>query len=71
MQRFIAMLLGMLLNLSSFAGGVTGWNPFHPVIAGVPLSCTSHQGQPVATILNPMLSDVGWTTHVLIDTVIV
>lgn len=36
-----------------------GYNPFSPVIAGLPVYCTSYTGQPVAFVPNWNLSDVG------------
>ncbi|AYH00952.1 hypothetical protein [Pectobacterium parmentieri] len=55
MLKIMYLFIGVLSSLPVAAQ----WNPFNPVIAGVPVYCTSFQGQPVAFILNPMLSDVG------------
>jgi hypothetical protein len=35
------------------------YNPYNPIIAGVPVSCTSFNGHPVAFIPNFYLQDVG------------
>ena len=36
------------------------YNPFNPIIAGVPVYCTSYgTGQPVAFVPNPALNDIG------------
>lgn len=55
MVRIMLLLAGILANLPA----VAQWNPFNPVIAGIPLYCMSSQGQPVAFVPNTMLPDVG------------
>lgn len=35
-------------------------NPFNPVIASVPVVCTAFDGQPVATIPDPTITDIGY-----------
>lgn len=55
MIRQISLAIGFLYILPASAQP----NPFNPVIAGLPVYCTSYQGQPVAFIENPMLPDVG------------
>lgn len=51
---FAAVLFVVPANVES-----SQWNPYSPIIAGVPVYCTSFQGQPVAFVPNPALPDVG------------
>jgi hypothetical protein len=55
MTKYVFFFVGILSCLPVAAQ----WNPYNPVIAGIPVFCTSFQGQPVAFILNPSLPDVG------------
>lgn len=55
MTRF-ALAIGLLLFVS---GATAQPSPFSPVIAGVPVYCTSYSGQPVALIPDYYLPDVG------------
>ncbi len=52
--------IALAFALASSASAQTWSGPtFNPVIAGVPLYCTSYGGQPVAFVPNPTLNDVG------------
>lgn len=50
-----ALMLGLLVS----TGVVAQSSAFNPTIAGIPVYCTSYQGQPVAFIANRGLNDVG------------
>lgn len=59
MIRSCSMILVLLFSVPANAGAVSGWDSYHPIIAGNQLYCTSNQGQPVAFVPNTMLNDVG------------
>ena len=58
-----AVLLTATLILSGLRFGAVAearqWSPYNPVIAGIPVHCTSFNGQPVAFVSDPRLPDVG------------
>jgi len=58
-----SLLAGAILLLVSTPGlaqwGAPGYDPFNPVIAGIPVHCTSFTGEPVALVPNWNLPDVG------------
>jgi hypothetical protein len=57
----VSALLACLASVGPTHAQWTGpsYNPFNPVIAGIPVYCTSYSGQPVAFVPNFYLSDVG------------
>lgn len=53
LRAIIAFVACMSISVAGHA------NPFNPTIGGVPVYCTSASGQPVATVVDPSLPDVG------------
>jgi hypothetical protein len=63
-SRFVSSLLLFALIVSPRVARAqfvpNQYNPFNPIIAGVPVFCTSFgTGQPVAFVPNPSLNDIG------------
>lgn len=57
-MRSTLLALTVLVGLPGFARDQAG-TPYHPRIAGVPMTCMSAQGAPVAFVPNTSLADVG------------
>jgi hypothetical protein len=55
----VVVLSLIVLGMSVPPSTAQSFNPYNPVIAGVPVFCRSFQGQPVAFVPNPSLPDVG------------
>jgi len=53
----LLLSIGISESYSQWVG--QGYNPYNPIIAGVPVHCTSYIGHPVAFIPNFNLQDVG------------
>ncbi len=58
MTRHIFLTLAVLAACPG-TGRAQPMTPYHPRVAGVPMSCTSSQGVPVAFVPNTSLADVG------------
>ncbi len=58
MTRHIFLTLAVLAACSG-TGRAQPMTPYHPRVAGVPMSCMSSQGVPVAFVPNTSLADVG------------
>ncbi|HYO51950.1 hypothetical protein [Archangium sp.] len=58
MTRYLFLALTVLVGLPGL-GWAQAVTPYNPRIAGVPVSCLSSQGEPVAFVPNSSLADVG------------